>query len=91
MHPGQTWEFAVVSDTITPSQIRGARAMLDWSMTDLSTAARVSVSTVQRAEERQPQAASNSARAAIQTALEVCGVKFLPDDGDGPGLRLKRR
>jgi hypothetical protein len=65
--------------------------MLDWSMTDLSTAARVSVSTIQRAEERQSQTASNSARAAIQNALETSGVKFLPDDGDGPGLRLKRR
>ncbi len=80
-----------MSDVITPAQIRGARAMLKWSMTDLSTFANVSISTIQRVEERQSKAASPMARIAIRMALESNGVRFLPDDGEGPGLRLLRR
>jgi DNA-binding LacI/PurR family transcriptional regulator len=62
--------------------------MLDWSITDLAVAARVSVSTVQRFESIQPQPVSDSTQSAIQGALEKAGVQFLPDEGEGAGLRL---
>ena len=75
-------------DHLSSEQIRGARGMLGWSMIELSKAAQVSLSTVQRVEEVQPQPVSNFLRAAIQGALEAAGVRFLPDDDDGIGLRL---
>ena len=64
--------------------------MLDWSIIDLAEAARVSVSTVQRIENIQPQPVSESTRATIRGALEEAGVRFLPDEGEGEGLRLTR-
>ena len=64
--------------------------MLDWSITDLAIAARVSVSTIQRIEEVQPQPVSDSTRVAVQGALEKAGVQFLHDEGEGEGLRLTR-
>ena len=65
--------------------------MLDWTRTDLARAAHVSISTVQRIEETQPDPVSDEVRAAIQSALEDAGVQFLTDDGDGDGLRLLAR
>lgn len=74
--------------TITPTQIRGARAMLDWSMVDLSRAARVSVSTVKRIEDGE---AGHASLSLLQDALETEGVWFQSDDGNGPGVRLRAR
>ena len=72
--------------TITSAQIRGARAMLGWSMVKLAQAARVSVSTVKRIEDGE---AGNASLNLLQDALETEGVRFLPDDGNGPGVRLR--
>lgn len=74
---------------ILPAQIRAARAMLDWSMTDLAKAARVSVSTVKRVEDGGPQLVSAGTVSLIRDALETEGVRFLNDDGNGPGIRLR--
>ena len=75
--------------SLSSIQIRGARGMLDWSMIDLANAARVSISTVKRVEEVQPQPVSEGTRAAIQSALEDAGIVFLEHDGIGQGLRLR--
>jgi transcriptional regulator with XRE-family HTH domain len=75
---------------LTPSQIRGARGILGWSITDLAVAARVSISTIQRIEDIQPQPVSDSTRILVRGALEKAGVRFLPDEGEGEGLRLTR-
>ena len=64
-------------DRLTPSQIRGARGMLDWSMVDLAQAARVSVSTVKRAECSMPQLVSDEAHLMVRDALEAAGLRFL--------------
>ena len=77
--------------SISPDQIRGARAMLDWSMLDLAKAARVSISTVKRFEGGSSQAVSDDVVALMREAAETAGIRFLPDDGDGPGLMLLRR
>ena len=78
-------------DRLTPTQIRAARAMLGWSMVALAKAARVSVSTVKRAEDEGPQPVSDAILAAIRDALETEGVRFLADDGEGLGVRLRAR
>ena len=74
---------------VTPPQIRAARAMLDWSLLDLSRAARVSVSVVKRVQDGEADPDTETGFAAIQDALETEGVRFLDDDGHGVGVRLK--
>lgn len=75
--------------SLTPAQIRGARGMLDWSVVQLATAAGVSMSTVKRMETGEPQPLSDEIRSAVRDALERAGVRFIDDEGDGPGLRLE--
>ncbi len=76
---------------ISPSQVRAARAMLAWSMTDLAKAAGVSVSTVKRFDDERLAPVTDGTVALMRDALETEGVRFLPDDGNGPGVRLRRR
>ena len=78
-----------MADKITPGQIRAARALLDWSMIDLANAATVSVSTIKRAEDDGSLYVTDRIIACIRDAFETNGVRFLPDNGDGPGLRYK--
>ena len=78
-------------DGFSPAQVRGARAMLGWSMMDLGRAARVSVSTVKRFEDGHLSPVSDRIVALMQDALETEGVRFLPDDGHGLGMRLRPR
>ncbi len=75
---------------ITRFQVRAARALLDWSMLDLARAAHVSVSTIMGFE-RGDRSVTYVAIALIQDAAERAGVRFLPDDGEGPGVVLQRR
>lgn len=73
--------------TIIPEQCRAARALLNWSQTDLAEAAEVGQSTVAKFEHgaRIPHATN---LAAIQAALEAAGITFLNDENPaGPGLR----
>ncbi len=75
--------------SISPAQMRAARAMLDWSMMDLAAAAGVSVSTVKRFEGGSDQPVSGDIVALMRGAAETKGVTFLSDDGDGAGVRLR--
>ncbi len=77
--------------TITPAQIRGARGMLDWSMTDLAKASGVSVSTVKRVGDGRMALVSPTTVSQIRGALEAAGVEFLGDEGSGPGMRVMAR
>lgn len=75
--------------TITVAQVRGARGLLGWSQTRLGEAAGLSLPTIKRYEtEASP--VSADAVAAIRTALEAAGVIFVEENGEGPGVRLRR-
>ncbi len=78
---------------MTPAQCRMARAALDWTLTELSQAAGVGVSTINRFEADQSKP-NTSTIDAIQRTLEQAGVVFLADgertDG-GAGIRLKEQ
>jgi transcriptional regulator with XRE-family HTH domain len=71
-------------------QLRAARALLGLSQPAVADAARVSTMTVKRAEGSGKPAASSDAIAAIRAALESAGVAFLPENGGGPGVRLRK-
>lgn len=76
---------------LSKEQIRGARGMLDWSLTDLARAAEVSVSSIKRLETAGLDAVSANLVTKMRAALERHGITFLPDEGAGPGLRLGPR
>jgi transcriptional regulator with XRE-family HTH domain len=75
---------------MTANQIRAARALLGLSQADVAALAGVSVPTVKRTEGAGKVNASADAVAAVRAALEGAGVVFLPQNGEGPGVRLRR-
>jgi len=77
---------------ITAEQIRGARAMLRWTASALADASGVSLPTIQRMEacEGVPKSTAKNLDL-IQRALEKAGIKFIDQNGGGPGVRLQDR
>ncbi len=73
---------------ITGAQVRAARAMLRWEVTDLAVAAGVSPDEVTRFEAHDGAAPpAGLDLAAVARALEEGGVELL--DGGAPGVRLR--
>jgi transcriptional regulator with XRE-family HTH domain len=74
---------------LTPQQIRGARAMLGMTQADLAARAGLSATALNNIERgaSDPRASN---LAAIQRALEGAGVLFIAENGEGPGVRLRK-
>lgn len=70
----------VCSAAISSSQIKAARALVDWSQEDLSAASGLSIATVRKLELGfiSPRHTTTSM---IRTALERAGCEFLDQDG----------
>jgi len=91
---------------ITKAQLRAARALLNWSAEKLAEEAGVGVATVRRAEsepkpdsdkgeDRKPAKSKErsmiqSTESAIRRALEDAGVIFVAENGEGPGVRIRK-
>jgi hypothetical protein len=76
---------------ITGAQIRAARGLLRWSAEVLAERSKLGVATIRRAEALDGRSNLTAANAAtVQAALETAGVIFIVENGDGPGVRLKR-
>ena len=75
--------------TILPEQSRAARALLDWSQSKLSEVAEVARGTIAdfEAGKRVPY---DRTLQDIRRALETAGVIFVQENGEGPGVRLKK-
>ncbi|MEQ1952475.1 helix-turn-helix transcriptional regulator [Mesorhizobium sp. CN2-181] len=75
---------------LTSAQCRAARALLEWSREELAAASKVAVRTVVDFERnaREPREVTKDA---LQRALEAAGVIFVAENGEGPGVRLKKR
>jgi len=71
------------------AQCRAARALLNWTQPKLAEEAALGLSTVVDFE-RGRRAISENALAAIRQALESAGVIFVEENGEGPGVRLKK-
>lgn len=74
---------------ITPAQCRAARATPEMTQTALATAAGLGLSTVVDFE-RSRRHVSQDAIVSMKLALEAAGVIFIPSNGEGPGVRLRR-
>lgn len=74
---------------IVSSQIRAARALIGWSQDQLVEASGVPKRTVARLELDQATPQQRTVTA-IRAALEAAGVEFIPENGGGAGVRLKK-
>ena len=74
---------------ITRHQCKAARALVEMKQVDLAEAAGLSKQTLVDFE-RGARTPHRNHLAAIQAALEAAGVEFIPENGGGPGLRLKK-
>lgn len=74
---------------MTPSQCRAARALVAMSQDRLADASGVAKRTIAsfEKEERQPY---DRTIAALRAALETAGVEFIPENGGGAGVRLRK-
>lgn len=76
--------------TILPEQCRAARALLDLDQATVAQMASVSRNTVADFENGKRVPNSNNL-AAVRRALEDAGVIFMPENGEGVGVRLRKR
>lgn len=75
--------------TITPAQCKAARALINLDQASLAKRASVSRNTVVDFEKGNRTPGANNL-AAMRSALEAGGVIFIDENGDGPGVRLRR-
>lgn len=75
---------------LTPSQCRGARGLLQITQADLAQKSGVSLGTVIafESEKRNPIPANIEM---LRRTLESEGIVFIDANGDGPGVRLKKK
>jgi transcriptional regulator with XRE-family HTH domain len=75
---------------IEASQVRAARALINWSQTKLADAAGVPVSLVERLDTEAVDHVADEAIDKLRAALEAAGVVFIPKNGGGGiGVRLR--
>mgnify|MGYP000547099872 CR=1 FL=1 len=76
---------------VSIGQVKAARALLGWSQADLAVVSGVSEPTIKRLEAAGGILGGRADTArAIRTAIEAAGVEFIPENGGGAGVRLRR-
>jgi transcriptional regulator with XRE-family HTH domain len=80
-------------ELVGAAQLRAARALLGISQGRVAELAGISVPTVKRCEADAVGSPKVSAetKLKIKAALEAAGVEFIPENGGGVGVRLKKR
>ena len=74
--------------TITPSQCRAARALLNWNQGALAENTGLSVVTIGSFEKGGVMRDSN--RNLLRLSFEAAGVQFIAENGGGAGVRLAK-
>lgn len=75
----------------TGRQIAAARALLGMAQAQLAEAAKISVPTLRRMEASEGPAAGMANNVdAVCRALEAAGIEFIPENGGGAGVRLRK-
>jgi transcriptional regulator with XRE-family HTH domain len=81
--------WAYCAHMMTPTQCKMARVAIGWGVRELAAAAKVGVSTVTRFEAGKGVPIPATVMA-MRTALESAGVEFIPQNGGGAGVRLRK-
>ncbi|MBY3038481.1 MULTISPECIES: helix-turn-helix domain-containing protein [Rhizobium] len=76
--------------SLSSAQCRAARALLEWSQDDLSSASKVAKATIANFEAGKRSPYERTLQD-MKQALEVGGVIFIPENGGGAGVRLAKR
>lgn len=72
-------------------QIKAARALLEWSQSDLARFSGISEPTIARLESAGGDLGGRqSTSVQIISALETAGIEFIDENGGGPGVRLRK-
>ena len=76
---------------VSIKQIKAARGLLGWSQEAIAKASGVSIPTIKRLEAAGGDLGGRFVTGEkIMTALTKAGVEFLDEDGEGPGVRLRK-
>ncbi|MBY2912408.1 helix-turn-helix domain-containing protein [Rhizobium leguminosarum] len=77
---------------LTAEQVRAARALLRMEQKELAERAGVSLPSIKRLEQMEGALTATrvSTIEAIRAALEKAGVRFIPENGGGAGVRLAK-
>ena len=77
---------------ISVRQLKAARVLLAWSQGDLAQASGISEPTIARLESTDgPVRGRPDTAVALIGALEKAGVEFIPENGGGAGVRLRKK
>ncbi|ESQ77924.1 hypothetical protein ABENE_23225 [Asticcacaulis benevestitus DSM 16100 = ATCC BAA-896] len=74
---------------ITPAQCRAARGLLNLNQGDLADLSKVSLRTVVNFE-GETRGAIPATLEALRRSLEAAGAEFIPENGGGAGVRLRK-
>lgn len=74
---------------MTPAQCRAARALIGKEQGEIAQAAGIARATLIDFEKGQ-RLPRDQTVAAIRAALEAAGVIFVDENGEGPGVRLRK-
>lgn len=76
----------------TGNQLKAARALAEVDQKWLADKSGVSVNTIRNMEARGGELITSGAVTVkkVQAALAAAGVQFIPENGGGPGVRLKK-
>jgi len=74
---------------MTPAQSRAGRALVEMTQPSLAAAAGLGLSTVVDFERNRRSVSADAVRA-IMAALDAAGVILIDENGEGPGVRLKK-
>jgi DNA-binding XRE family transcriptional regulator len=81
----------LVTTMITGAQLRMARGYLRWSAKELADKAGVAESTIKRMEQDEGFPVARGANIeAVYKALAEAGIIFVPENGGGVGIRLRK-
>jgi transcriptional regulator with XRE-family HTH domain len=75
---------------LTPGQCRAARALIGWSQDELAAASNVAKATIANFELGKRASYARTLED-LCAALESAGVIFVAENGEGPGVRLRKR
>ena len=75
---------------VTPAQLRAARGLLNWSITQLREKTGLAMNTIRKAENAREYTSVYRPNAQLlRSALEEAGVVFIDADQLGAGVRLR--
>ncbi|HYH37998.1 MAG TPA: transcriptional regulator [Azospirillum sp.] len=75
---------------ITPAQCRAGRGLVRMSQEQLAIAAEVGEKTVADFERESERKLNIRTLRALRAALEAAGVEFIPENGGGEGVRVRK-